>query len=91
VTLTAMLRVMMLHCGLPELLRNYLPPPLQRIVEDGTWLKARLPAYPSQRRAFFDAHCPLLPPLQDPVQDLVHGHEVPTTTDEFWATGLVAL
>jgi hypothetical protein len=84
--LTAMLRVMMLRGGPPESLRTDLLPPFQRIMEDGARLKARLPAFLSQRRAFLDAHCPLLPPLQD----LMHGHEVPTATDEFWATGLGA-
>jgi hypothetical protein len=52
--------------------------------KDGVRLRARLPAYLAQRRALLDAHCPLLPPLQD----LVHGYEEPTTTDEIWATGL---
>jgi hypothetical protein len=57
---------------------------LQRIVQDGTRLRARLPAYLAQRRALVDAHCPLLPPLED----LVHGYNEPTTTEELWATGL---
>jgi hypothetical protein len=39
-------------------------PPLQRIVQDGARLRARLPAYLAQRRALLDAHCSLLPPLQ---------------------------
>jgi hypothetical protein len=82
--LTAMLRVMMLHGGPPRSLTTDLAPPLQQIVQDGARLRARLPAYRTQRRALLDAHCPLLPPLQD----LVHGYEEPTTTDELWATGL---
>jgi hypothetical protein len=84
----AMLRVMVLHGGPPdpELFIKDLAPPLQQIVRDGARLRARLPAYLVQRRALIDAHCPLLPPLRD----LVHGYEVPTTTDELWATGLGA-
>jgi hypothetical protein len=86
-TLTAMLRVMVLHGGPPESLTNDLAPPFQQIVQGGARLRARLPAYLVQRRALLDAHCPLLPPLRD----LVHGYEEPTTTDELWATGLGAL
>jgi hypothetical protein len=84
--LTAMLRVMVLHGGPPPSLTQDLAPPLQRIVQDGARLRARLPAYLAQRRALLDAHCPLLPPLRA----LVHGYEAPTTTDELWATGLGA-
>ena len=84
--LTTMLRAMVLHGGPPESLTAALAPPLQRIVQDGARLRARLPAYLAQRRALVDAHCPLLPPLRA----LVHGYEEPTTTDEFWATGLGA-
>jgi hypothetical protein len=84
--LTAMLRVMVLHGGPSEALEEILPPPFQRIVQDGARLRARLPAYFVRRRALSDAHCPLLPPLKD----LVHGYEEPTTTDELWATGLGA-
>jgi hypothetical protein len=86
VALTAMLRVMVLHGGPPDLLTAELAPPFQRIVKDGARLRARLPAYLAQRRALVDAHCPLLPPLQD----LVHGYEEPTTTDELGAMGLGA-
>jgi hypothetical protein len=35
---------------------------------------------------FLDAHCPLITPLLA----LVSGYEMPTTTDELWATGLGA-
>jgi hypothetical protein len=87
VQIIAMLRVMLLHGGPPESLVAELAPPLQQIVRDGARLRARLPAYLTQRRALLDAHCPLLPPLRD----LVHGYEEPTTTDELWATGLGAL
>jgi hypothetical protein len=85
--ITAMLRVIVLHGGPPASLIIDLAPPLQRIVQDGARLRARLPAYLTQRRTLLDAHCPLLPPLQA----LVHGYEKPTTTDELWATGLGAL
>jgi hypothetical protein len=86
-TITAVLRVMVLHGGPPESLTAELAPPLQQIVQDGARLRARLPAYLARRRALLDAHCPLLLP---PLRDLVHGYEVPTTTDELWATGLGA-
>jgi hypothetical protein len=86
VELTAMLRVMLLHSAPPETLTEELERPLQRIVQDGARLRARLPVYLVERRALLDAHCPLLPPLQA----LVHGYEEPTTTDELWATGLGA-
>jgi hypothetical protein len=86
VELTAMLRVMVLHGGPPETLTADLAPPLQQIIQDGAQLRARLPAYLAQRRALLDAHCPLLPPLQD----LVHGYEEPTTTEELWVTVLGA-
>jgi hypothetical protein len=85
VALTAMLRVMLLHVGPPESFTSELAPPLQQIMDDGTRLRARLPAYLTQMRALLDAHCPLLLPLRD----LVHGYEEPTATDELWATGLV--
>jgi hypothetical protein len=86
VALTAMLRVIVLHGGPPKSLLVNLAPPLQRIIQDGARLQARLPAYLRQRRALLDAYCPLLPPLQA----LVHGYGEPTTTDELWATGLGA-
>jgi hypothetical protein len=86
IEITAMLRVMVLHGGPPASLVAELAPPLQQIVQDGARLRARLPAYLTQRQALLDAHCPLLPPLRD----LVHGYEEPTTTDELWATGLGA-
>jgi hypothetical protein len=85
-TITAVLRAMVLHGGPPESLAQDLAPPLRQIVHDGARLRARLPAYLTQRRALLDAHCPLLPPLLA----LVHGYEVPATTDELWATGLGA-
>jgi hypothetical protein len=84
VVLVSMLRVMVLHDAPPESVAKDLAPPLQQILQDGARLRARLPAYLVQRRALLDAHCTLLPPLQD----LVHGYGVPTATDELWATGL---
>jgi hypothetical protein len=83
VALTVMLRVMVLHGGPTELLTAELAPLLQRIVQEGAWLRVQLPAYLMQRWALLDAHCPLLLPLRN----LVHGYQEPTT-DEFWATGL---
>jgi hypothetical protein len=85
--LIAMLRLMVLHGGPPDTLVADLAPPFQQIVHDDAQLRVRLPAYLTQRRAIVDANCPLLPPLQD----LMHGYELPTTTDELWATGLGAL
>jgi hypothetical protein len=82
--LVSILRIMVLHGGPPKLLAANLTPPFRQIVQDGARLLARLPAYLAQRRALLDAHCPLLPPLQD----LMHGYEVPTTTDDLWSTGL---
>jgi hypothetical protein len=84
---TDLLRAMVLHGGPPESLTADLAPLLQRIVQDGARLRTRLPAYMAQRRALLVAHSPLLPPFQD----LVHGYEEPTTTDELWATGLGTL
>jgi hypothetical protein len=81
-----MLRVVVLHGGLPVPLTAELGEPLQQIVQNGARLRARLPAYLAQRRVLLDTHCPLLPPLQD----LVHGYEELTTTDERWAMGLGA-
>jgi hypothetical protein len=82
--ITSMLRVIVLYGGPPDSLTADLAPPLQRIIRDGARLRARLPAYLAQRRTLLNAHCSLLPPLQD----LVHGYEEAITTDELWATGL---
>jgi hypothetical protein len=49
--LLSMLRVMLLHGDLPDLLAKDLAPPLQRIVQEGARLRARLPAYLTQRQA----------------------------------------
>jgi hypothetical protein len=81
--ISALLRVMVLRdAPLVELI-TCLSPERSQVVNDGARLRTRLPAYLAQRRALLDAHCPLIAPLQD----LVHGYEVPTTTAELWATG----
>jgi hypothetical protein len=86
VALTALLRVVVVHGAPREVIARDVAPPFPRIVQDGARLRVQLPAYLAQRRTLVDARCPLLPPLQD----LVHGYEEPTTTDELWATGLGA-
>jgi hypothetical protein len=60
-----------------------LSPKLACVIEEGMRLRAALPAYLRQRRAFLDTHTPLIAPLQA----LVSGYEQPTT-EELWATGL---
>jgi hypothetical protein len=59
----------------------------RRLVQEGSRLQDKLPAYLVQRRALLDAHCPMLLP---PLQDLVHGYMELTTPEELWATGLGA-
>jgi hypothetical protein len=86
VAVTFLLRVMMLWGAPPAELATRLSPEHARVVQEGARMRARLPAYLAQRRALLDAHCLLIAPLQD----LVHDYEVPTTTDELWATGLGA-
>jgi hypothetical protein len=81
-----LLRVMLLQDAFPWWLTAQLSPEHAEVVQEGARLRVRLPAYLTQRRALLDAHYPLIAPLQD----LVHGYEVPTTTDELWATGLGA-
>jgi hypothetical protein len=54
------------------------------LVQEGVRLRAQLPAYLAQRRALLDKHCPLIAPLCALVSD----YEVPTFTDELWATSL---
>jgi hypothetical protein len=83
---TSLLRVMVLRGSPPAELTERLSPEHAQVVEEGARLKVRLPAYLAQRQAFLDAHCPLIPPLQD----LMNGYEEPTTMDELWATGLGA-
>jgi ankyrin repeat protein len=86
VAVTALLRVMVLRRAPLAELTAQLSPEHARVVQEGARLRVRLPAYLAQRRALLDAHCPLIAPLQD----LVHGYEMPTATDELWATGLGA-
>jgi hypothetical protein len=78
---------MVLHDDPPTSLVATLLPDLRQVVQEGTRLRARLPAYLARRRALLDAHCPLLPPLWALVCDY---DPEPTTTEEFWATGLGA-
>jgi hypothetical protein len=84
VEITAVLRVMVLHGGPPESLTAELAPPLQRIVQDGARLRARLPGIP--RSAMGTSELALLARLLPPLMAIVHGYEGPTTTDEIWAT-----
>jgi hypothetical protein len=58
-----------------------------RVVEEGARLRAALPANLARRRAFLDAHCPLIALLLALVRDY---DPEPTTTEELWATGLGA-
>jgi ankyrin repeat protein len=82
-SVTALLRVMVLQ-GSPSVeLVDQLSSEHALVVEQGARLRAGLPAYLAQRRALLDAHCPLIAPLRA----LVHDYQVPTTTEELWATG----
>jgi hypothetical protein len=81
---TALLRVMVLRTAPPAQLTARLAPEHARLAQEGARLRSMLPAYLAQRWVLLDAHCPLIAPLQD----LVHGYEMPTTTEELWATGL---
>jgi ankyrin repeat protein len=83
--LTGLLRVLVLREDPPLALIALLLPESTRVVQEGTRLRARLPAYLVQRRALLDAHCPLLPPLCD----VVYGY-MDLTTEEAWATGIGA-
>ena len=56
------------------------------MLEEGARLRARLPAYFVQWLALLYTHSPLLPPLRA----VVSGCDVPTTTEELWATRLGA-
>jgi ankyrin repeat protein len=84
--LTALLQVMVLLVAPPVELVTRLAARDARLVEDGARLRAGLPAYLKRRRALIDSCCPLIAPLCN----LVHGYEVPTTTEELWATGVGA-
>jgi ankyrin repeat protein len=84
-TLTGLLRVLVLRGAPPPALVALLPPEPARVVQEGARLRARLPAYLVRRRALLDAHCPVLLP---PLLALVRGYIELTTTEELWATGL---
>jgi hypothetical protein len=64
-----------------ELLREY-----ALVKQEWARLRARLPAYITERQALLDDHCPLIAPLLE----LIHGYDDPSkfTTQELWATGL---
>jgi hypothetical protein len=79
--LTSLLRVLVLRDALPPTLVAHLSPEHARVAQEGSRLRARLPAYLVRQRAYLDASCPLLPPLCDNV----HGYMELTTTEELWA------
>jgi hypothetical protein len=88
---TALLRVMVLKGDPPDDFQTKLRPEYQqlrpehlRVLEEGARIKADLPAYLVLRKDLLNAHCPLIAPLND----LVLAYEIPTTTDELWATKL---
>jgi hypothetical protein len=83
---TALLRVMVLRSDPPPMLENELSAVDARVVQEGARLRARLQVYLARRQALLEEHCPLIGPLRA----MVHGYEVPTTTEDFWATGLGA-
>jgi hypothetical protein len=84
--ITALLRVMVVR-GSPsaDFVARLAQTEHARVVEEGARLRAALPAYLVRRRALFDAHCSLIAPLLDLVRGYV---PEPSTTEEFWATGL---
>jgi hypothetical protein len=80
-TVTAVLRVLVMRdIPCPVFARKS----LQRVHADVGQEWVRLQVGLAQRRALLDEHCPLIAPLRA----LIHGYNVPTTTEEFWATGL---
>jgi hypothetical protein len=82
---TSLLRVMVLKCDPPAELVALLSIEHALVVQEGARLRMRLPEYLARRRrAVLDAPCPLIAPLQA----LVQGYEVLTSTEELWATGL---
>jgi hypothetical protein len=54
------------------------------VLQEGSRLRERLPAYLAQRRSLFNECCPLIADLQDEV----YSYLVPASTEELWATGL---
>jgi hypothetical protein len=85
--LTALLHVMVLRGDPPPTLGNLIPPENALVLQEGAWLRARLPAYLVERQALLNEHCPVLLP---PLRTLVHGYMELTTTEELWDTGLGA-
>jgi hypothetical protein len=83
--LTALLQVMVLRDDPPHKLVALLSPEEAEVVQAGARLRAHIPAYLVRRRAYVDAHCPLLLPLCA----IVHSY-MKLTTEEVWATGLGA-
>jgi hypothetical protein len=80
----SLLRVMLLQKSPPKWMILAPGSPLLQVVQEGVRLRAGLPAYLAQRRALLDVHCLLIAPLRALVRD----YQVPTTTEELWATGL---
>jgi hypothetical protein len=64
---------MLLKAGPPSFVTEF-DPWKRRLIGEGAWLRARLPAYLAQRRALLDAHCPLLATLRA----IVAGYQEPT-------------
>jgi hypothetical protein len=88
--LTGLLRVMVLRSAPPPALVALLSPEPVRVVQEGTRLRARLPAYLAHRRAYLDLRCPRVSLLPGVLRALIYTFEGPATTDELWATGLGA-
>jgi hypothetical protein len=83
--LTALLQIMVLRDDPPPALVALLSPEEAEVVQVGARLRAHIPAFLVRRRAYVDAHCPLLLPLCA----IVHSY-MKVTTEEVWATGLGA-
>jgi hypothetical protein len=86
--LTALLRVLVLRGAPPPALVALLSPEPARVVQEGTRLRARLPAYLAHRRAYLDSRCPRISVLPGVLRALINILEGPATTEELWATGL---
>jgi hypothetical protein len=86
--LPKLLRVMVLLRDVPPpALVALLSPELARVVQEGTWLLARLLVYLAHRRAYLDARCPRISFLPDVLRTLIYTFEGPPTAEEVWATG----
>jgi hypothetical protein len=68
----------------PFALIALLSPENMRLMQEGAWLRAQIPAYLVRQRAVLDAQCPMLLP---PLCNIVHIY-MELTTEEVWATGL---